>query len=246
MNVNRLLLICTAVSMLSMSPLRAGDTTDEKSTQRSRKNLQQIGLAFHNYHEVHGKLPGFANVNSDGKPLLSWRVHLLPYMGADAKVLHGEFRLQEPWDSEHNRKLIGKMPIVYAVPLKTPLAAGQTCYLVPRSKLTLFPPNQDGGNWQVEFSEIYQGLPNIILAVEADRTAATPWTKPSDLEFDRNKPLAQLGNIRDNGFLASWASGQISLVPNNVAVGRADPKEFLRGFFERVGNRGIAYYLELK
>ena len=212
----------------------------------SKTKLQQIALAFHNYHEDHGHLPGFASVDTNGKPLLSWRVHLLPYMGRDAKALHAEFHLDEPWDSRHNKKLIGRMPDIYAVPLKLPLPPGQTTYVVPRSTLTLFPPNEDGHTWQVEFCDVHQGLPNIILAVEADRLLAAPWTKASDLPFDRTAPLANLGRLRKNGFLVSWASGQVNFIPNDIAEGRADAQDFLRGLFEQVGSRGVAYYFQLK
>ena len=219
---------------------------DQALTTSSKANLQQIGLAFHNYHGDHGHLPGFASVDPNGKPLLSWRVHLLPYLGRDAKALHAKFHLDEPWNSPHNKKLIGTMPSVYTVPLKSPLPPGQTAYLVPRSALTLFPPNEGGHKWQVEFRDIYQGLPNIILAVEADRSAATPWTKPSDLPFDGKTPLAHLGSLRKEGFLVAWASGQVNLVSSDIANGRADSQEFLRGLFEQVGNRGVAYYFNLK
>src|SRR5205823_10918869 len=46
-----------------------------------------------------------------GKPLLSWRVHLLPFLEQDN--LYKQFHLDEPWDSEHNKKLIARMPPVY-------------------------------------------------------------------------------------------------------------------------------------
>lgn len=245
MRLNRFVLALISAFVLSTSTLAAGDATSDQFTQRSRRNLQRIALAFHNYHEEHGHLPGYASIDSNGVPLLSWRVHLLPYMGTDAKALHSEFRLDEAWDIPHNRKLIHRMPSVYSVPVATPLATGHTCYVVPRSVLTLFPPNTDGHKWQVEFSDIYQGLPNIVLAVEADRDVATPWSKPIDLPFAPKRPLANLGHLRQGGFLVSWASGQISFVPNSLAVRRPDRIEFLRGMFERTGGRGVAYYFEL-
>ena len=234
-----------SVFVLSTSTSPADDTTADQLQERSRKNLQRIAVAFHNYHEDHGHLPGYANVDGNGIPLLSWRVHLLPYLGHEAKALHSEFRLDEAWDSPQNKKLIDRMPAVYRVPLPTPLATGHTCYVVPRSDSTLFPPNTDGHKWQVEFSDIYQGLPNIVLVVEANRDIATPWTKPSDLPFDRDVPLAHVGQLRQAGFLVAWASGQISFVANDMAADRSDRTEFLRGIFEQVGGRGIAYYFEL-
>ena len=43
-------------------------------------NLKQIGLAMHNYHERHGASPRPAIYDANGKPLLSWRVLILPYL----------------------------------------------------------------------------------------------------------------------------------------------------------------------
>ncbi|MCS7469716.1 DUF1559 domain-containing protein [Stieleria sp. ICT_E10.1] len=48
-------------------------------------------------------------VRTDDK--LSWRVHLLPFLGEEA--LYAEFKLDEPWDSEHNKRLLDRMPAVY-------------------------------------------------------------------------------------------------------------------------------------
>src|SRR5437016_5050491 len=67
----------------------------------------QLQLAIHNYHNVHGKLPGPIR-DKAGQPLLSWRVTILPFIEGDA--LHKEFHLDEPWDSPHNLTLLKRMP----------------------------------------------------------------------------------------------------------------------------------------
>ena len=38
----------------------------------------------------------------------------MPYIEQDE--LYKRFRLDEPWDSEHNKKLLEKMPATYAAP----------------------------------------------------------------------------------------------------------------------------------
>ena len=77
-------------------------------------NLKQIGLAMHNYHDQHKSFPPAYTVDKAGKPLLSWRVLILPYLEQNA--LYKEFHLDEPWDSPHNRTLIDRMPPTYRCP----------------------------------------------------------------------------------------------------------------------------------
>ena len=73
-------------------------------------NLKQIGLAMHNFHESYGGFPAAYSGDKTGKPLLSWRVHILPFVEGEA--LYRQFKLDEPWDSPHNKKLIARMPAV--------------------------------------------------------------------------------------------------------------------------------------
>ncbi len=80
--------------------------------RRSRNNLKQILLAIHNYEAANGYLPADIRDN-DGKALLSWRVLLLPYL--EQLQLYNQFKLNEPWDSENNLKLLSKMPDIFRV-----------------------------------------------------------------------------------------------------------------------------------
>src|SRR5206468_6219088 len=77
-------------------------------------NLKQIGLAMHNYHSSKDSLPPSAIVDKDGKPLLSWRVAILPYI--EQQPLYDKFKLDESWDSPNNRQLLKYMPAVYFCP----------------------------------------------------------------------------------------------------------------------------------
>src|SRR5688572_17394759 len=45
---------------------------------KSIKNLKEIGLAIHQFTDENGQLPA-NTVAADGRPLLSWRVHILPF-----------------------------------------------------------------------------------------------------------------------------------------------------------------------
>lgn len=99
---------------------QAGDAEEDPlkdATDRAlvRRNLKALALAMHNYHAAKGQFPPAAVTDRAGKPLLSWRVLLLPYLeGQNAPSLYKEFRLNEPWDSPHNKKLLARMPAVFA------------------------------------------------------------------------------------------------------------------------------------
>lgn len=162
--------------------LLAAEMTGAREAARRAQcsnNLKQIALALHNYHDNQNAFPAAYSVGKDGKPLLSWRVHILPYL--DQAPLYKEFHLDEPWDSPHNRALISRMPKSYACPSGSPklVSEGKTTYLTPRGASTVFP-----GAQAIRMQEIADGTSNTILAIDAPDDAAVVWTKPDDWEVD--------------------------------------------------------------
>src|SRR3989442_9210678 len=71
----------------------------------------------------------------------SWRVHLLPYL--DQAPLYKQFQLDEPWDSEHNKALDGKItPLNSTHQHKYFADFCKTVYLVPTGKGLAFEGNE--------------------------------------------------------------------------------------------------------
>ena len=147
-------------------------------------NLKQIGLAMHNYHAEHKTFPPAYTVDKAGKPLLSWRVLILPYLEQDA--LYKEFHLDEPWDSDHNRALIDRMPSTYRCPAGSSKRAdvAKTTYFTPRGKATIFP-----GSEGIKIQKITDGTSNTIFVVDASDDRAVTWTKPDDWDVDPKPDL---------------------------------------------------------
>ncbi len=139
--------------------------------------LKQIAVAMHSYHSALGKFPAPANYNDKGAPLLSWRVHLLPYLDQDD--LYKQFKLDEPWDSAHNRPLVAKIPAVYGLGATD----GKTPFVVPVGKDTIFP-----GGVGIKSKEIPNGTSNTVLILEADQDHRVIWTKPDDLPINPYQP----------------------------------------------------------
>ena len=178
---------------------------------QSTNNLRQIALAFHNYDAVHKKFPAQANYDADGKPLLSWRVHILPFL--EHSNLYEQFKLDEPWDSEHNLKLAKNMPEIYRNPSAV-MAAGTTNYLVPTGKGLFF----DGPEPR-RIVDLLDGTSNTIMVVEADPDMAVTWTQPADFDVDLQNPRRGLGGFREgNVFMACLADGSVRAISKTIAA----------------------------
>ena len=178
---------------------------------QSSNNLKQIALAMHNYEGTHRRFPPQAIKSKDGKPLLSWRVAILPYL--ENNELYQQFKLDEPWDSEHNKKLIEKMPQVY---LSQGLAnlpeKGRTTYLAPLAERTVFSAHPEG----VKIAAITDGTSNTIMILEANPKAAVIWTKPDDLPVDLKMPHKNLEGPEGKIFLSAFCDGSIHFISKTV------------------------------
>ncbi|PQO41599.1 DUF1559 domain-containing protein [Blastopirellula marina] len=185
----------------------------------STNNLKQIALAFHNFHDTYGNLPPQAITDKEGKKLLSWRVAILPYLGYSN--LYDQFHLDEPWDSDHNRKLIEQMPEVFTNPNST-AEPGYTNYVVPVGKGMAFEepgPTPEGRTIAAgtKFRAFTDGLSNTLLCVENNNDAAVIWTQPSDLDVDLTNARKNLGKSQLGGFNAAFGDGSVRLISTEAS-----------------------------
>jgi hypothetical protein len=175
---------------------------------QSQNNLRQIAIAMHNYHDQNGHFPTQAVYGPDGKALLSWRVLILPYIEQDK--LYKEFHLDEPWDSEHNKKLLARMPKTYLMP-GSPEGTTDTFYLGFHGKGAFF-DGKKGLRLPADFPD---GTSNTIMIVEAAK--GVPWTKPEDLPYDAQKQLPKLGGHFPRGFNASLVDGSVRFISSSIS-----------------------------
>ena len=63
-------------------------------------------------------------------------------------------------------------------------------------------------------ANIPDGFSNTFLIVEAGE--AVPWTKPEDIAYDANKPVAKLGGIFPEGFQACIADGSVWFIDRKI------------------------------
>jgi hypothetical protein len=174
---------------------------EDEERQQSVTNLKAIAAALHRYREKHGRLPPTAVYSKEGKPLYSWRVELLPFLGQES--LYREFHKDEPWDSDHNKKLLAKMPEVFALARNPTHAPDATHYQVLVGPGAAF-EGQQGLRLPEDFPD---GTATTLLVVEAPK--AVPWTQPADLPFAPDKPPPRPGGLFAAGFHAAFADGSV-------------------------------------
>jgi hypothetical protein len=211
-------------TLTALLPPLVNRTEEAARRAASSNRLKQIGIAMHNYHDVNKS--GFppAAKCKDGKRLLSWRVLILPYV--EQQKLYEQFHLDEPWDSDHNRKLIPRMPDVYRSSLSLP--AGKTTFLGIAGPSGMFP-----GCQSLRIPDVTDGTSNTIFVVDADDARAVDWTKPEDLTPDPERPLDGLLGHFPEGFLALFVDGSVHFIPKTVS-----PKT-VRALFTRNGGEVV-------
>lgn len=188
-------------------------------------NMKMIGLAMHNYHSQQNTFPPQAITDKQGRPLLSWRVAILPLI--DQQSLYQQFHLDEAWDSPHNVSLLSQMPAVYACPSDPKGQPGSTTYQVVVSRNGIFT-----GDKPVGIQEITDGTSNTLLVGEAAKPV--PWTKPEDLPFDMTVPNSGLGSRHPGGFNALFADGSVRFIRYSIA------QSVLAGIISRNGGEVIS------
>jgi hypothetical protein len=220
-------LVTVPVMLFAVERVRDASARVQDST-----NLKEIGIAFHNHNDTYGYCPAAtAYRTKDGKPGLSWRVAILPFIEQDN--LYKQFHFDEPWDSPHNLKLLPLMPKTYLMPGEKQ-EAGLTHYQVfvgpAGSGLTPFAPKEQREQqqrWHMGFvgipapepgpripANFQNGTSNTILIATA--RDPVPWTKPDDLPYDPNKPLPPLGGRFRGGFNVCFADGAPRWIDNRT------------------------------
>ncbi len=204
-----LLLALVAVIAFVVAGSKLPNPFDAPLRMRSQNNLKEIGIAMHNYHDTWGRFPTAAIYDKSGRPVLSWRVALLPLLNEEA--LYREFHLDEPWDSPHNKALLPRMPKVYACPKSTAVKEPYLTYYQVFVGKPMVRPNPVFVEGQVAtIASITDGMSNTFLVVEAGEPV--PWTKPADLAYSSSGPLPKLTGPYRGGFFVTLADGSVRWV----------------------------------
>jgi Protein of unknown function (DUF1559) len=185
---------------------------------------------MHSYEGTHGHLPPAAVCGADGKPLLSWRVLILPFI--EGEELYRQFKLNEPWDSPHNIQLLSQMPPVYEAPpwVARKMPPFHTIIHVFVGKGAAF----EGTERLTLKNDFPDGTHNTIMVIEGGKPV--PWTKPEDLIYDPHGPLPELKGIFKDEIRIGFASGGVTHIKSNIKEAN------LRAAITRNGGEKIGVY----
>jgi prepilin-type processing-associated H-X9-DG protein len=180
-----------------------GQSITQQELDKSANNLKQIALWLQTYNNIYGKLP-INERTKDGKPILSWRVSILRF--TEQEDLYKQFKLDEPWDSETNKKLIEKIPEIYA-PVRGKAEKGMTFYQAFGGKHGWMRP---GATIPSSFPD---GTTNTFLVAEGAKPVI--WTKPDDMDFD-GTTVPNLGGMFDGRFTVAFADGHVQRFKKDI------------------------------
>jgi hypothetical protein len=199
---------------------------------KSANNLKQIGIAIHNYHDVNNRFPEDIK-DKNGKPILSWRVAILPYI--EQQALYQRFKLDEPWDSANNKKLSQARIPVFESPRFPPAEAGGDSYGLTYYKGIAGPGTMFDPKGKLRFLDVTDGLSNTVMVIEDGDPI--PWAKPGDYPFDPKKPLPKITAGQNDVVNMLMGDGSVRAV--NV---KTIEEKRLKAAFTRAGGETIGLH----
>ena len=175
--------------------------------------MQAIGKALRSYHDQHGHFPARVSRSEFGTPLLSWRVALLPHLGEE--TLYSRFALHEPWNSEHNRKLLPLMPSVFQFTAGDSAKKDKTHVVVPVMSGSLWASVNDADR---SLEKITDGTANTMATLVLPSDEGVIWTKPDDATLSPE-------TIKEDLF-GRYEIGTVGLFDGSVlSIGRNAPAQ---------------------
>lgn len=168
-----------------------------------RTACRTILLATHNFESAFMKFPPKNIMDDEGKPLLSWRVAILPFMGDEGLELYNKFKLNEPWDSKHNKKLVMEIPEVFTTDIDL-AQAGKTVWTIPQGE------NFIGSC--MKMGDIIDGTSNTILLLSTTPENSMVWTQPVDFEPNLDDLKDGILSESEDAPTAGFADGSIHLL----------------------------------
>lgn len=221
-------LTCSAnldlVASLLAPPIRQARAAAQRAQQQN--NMKQIMLALHNYHDTWGHFPPATVIDKNSGVGRSWRVDILPFLGQEA--LFAQYKQNEPWDSENNKKVLAQMPEVFRHQAQA-ADSTNTAIIAAYGKGLVFEENDTDGT---KISEILDGTSNTIAILQAK--TQIPWTKPEEPVIDlAGNKLPDLSGFDSHGSHLATVDGAVRYVSKAIDL------DVLKKLFTKAGGEVI-------
>lgn len=185
---------------------------ESASRAMAQDNFHNILDAVHNHVSGNNdRFPPSAICDQFGKPLLSWRVALLPEIEQNA--LYHQFKLNEPWDSPHNIKLLERMPKLYDLPNAPAPRPGYTFIQTFVGADTLYPKPGPSRFTMLNLTSLDGPSNTILLATGAK---AVPWTAPEDIVVDQG-PIKPKLKFDSRGCIVGVGDGSVRTIRRTIS-----------------------------
>ena len=186
-------------------------------------NLKQIALALHNYESAYKALPPAHTVDSEGKPLHSWRTLILPYL--ERQRLYASIDLSKPWNDPANAEAHKTEISEFRCP-GADCPANQTAYMAIVAPNGCFRPNEPR-----QLSEITDDHGETLMVIEVGSEHAVHWMAPIDA--DETLVMASGPSTKRNhagGTNAAFVDGSVRFLQSGT------PAAELRALISITGN----------
>jgi prepilin-type processing-associated H-X9-DG protein len=205
-------LVCIVIGMFFPWYPRGGGTP----TPQCPSNLRNIGFAFQQFVMQKDHFPSVYTADASGKPLMSWRMAIVPYLGQED--LYRQLDLKDAWNSSKNRPLTTHRIELFQCPFDPDQKKIANC----TSYVAIVGP---GTVWEVgkkiSPSQIRDNLSDTLLVIEMN-SSGIAWAEPRDLDLSNLPPGLTQYNLFDHlsnhngGFEALFADGHIEFIPNTI------------------------------
>jgi hypothetical protein len=187
----------------------------------SLNHLNMIKLALEGYQKNNGSFPPAFIANANGKPMVSWRTLLLPFLEENA--LYAQYNQKESWDGPSNSKLPAPRELfTWASYCESPTAF--SCLAVVGTNTAW----RGADPWKP--SDLPDGGKHTIVLVET-MNSAIPWSEPRDLTVEEAIRAIKAGpHRRDRGYFYEEQPGITAVVLGDgrvAAIPAQTPRETL-------------------
>jgi len=201
----------------------------------SASHLKAVVAALKTYEADYGSFPPAFITDVDGRPLHSWRVLLLPYLGYDH--IYERYDFSQPWDSPHNMQLLSMMPAEYAAPSDTDAKARfESSVVVIVGSRTAFPGSKTKG-----MADILDDTSQTILVAESPSFGAA-WLQPKDLSADQMRFVlnggegVEIGSKSPGGAHIGLADGSVRFLLDDT------PPEYVQAMTTIADGDSVPWY----